>query len=322
LRKKGEWKTCPKCRTRVWVSQWKISQWRTCGRQCDVVARRKLPPWNPLQVRCLERIAETHLTVRAFARAAGISDVALRHWFRRRGSTTSAQTLRKLAEVLGIPEEQALAEAGGRTAEDSRVDRARKARAVPRDPIRMAQAHRKAGDALRGKPKSPEHIAASVAFWENRSAEAKARGVEALIAGSRSAKGRALHGLYGRLRHTPTPSREQLATWAQTVGERLGLPPDAVLAIWKPYLQKRGLIGTAGRPRLERRHRIIVDSLTTCGLTPDGRIPTSFWGRALSELEQVEKHPPRTVESVRQWWIDHKRACLSCVGAAAERRKL
>jgi DNA-binding CsgD family transcriptional regulator len=138
-----------------------------------------------------------------------------------------------------------------------------------------------------------------------------------------SARMRALQALGNRLRRrTASPDNAVLKTWADEVAVQLQLTPEAVLTLWRPLLVKRGLRGRAGRPRLEKRHQLILDLMTRHRVGPADRMPRGFWAEAVETITEAEGDgPPVEAQLIRQWWIDHKPACPSCLGAEATRQK-
>jgi hypothetical protein len=57
-----------------------------------------------------------------------------------------------------------------------------------------------------------------------------------------------MQSLRVHLRWVAEPGRQQLQAWAEGTGKRFQLPASAVLAAWKPCLQRRGLWPKGGRP--------------------------------------------------------------------------
>ena len=103
---------------------------------------------------------------------------------------------------------------------------------------------------MRGQKKSPEHITAQLAASKASGGYQRFR--EASLVESSSIKGSAIRSLSGRMHNDrqARPTSTQLEEWAMPVSERLGLPIEAVLAIWRSWLRERGLFGSPkGRPQ-------------------------------------------------------------------------
>jgi len=133
---------------------------------------------------------------------------------------------------------------------------------------------------------------------------------------------RALTSLVRRLSGNPTPDDAALKQWAGPVAERLHLTSEAILALWRPTLVKRGLKGRAGRPRLRHRHQLVLEVIARHGVTPADRMPRGFWEEVFANVVSLEgESAPRDTQSIRQWWIDHKPACASCLSAAPSKPK-
>jgi hypothetical protein len=145
---------------------------RTCSHWCSAIQKRKWRPWNPLQVRCLKEMARTKSPLTQFAQAVGIKEAMLGGWFRIEGRAISRAYLERIATYLGISVEQAIAEAGGITAEDGRSARGR-ARGeafhtqagTEASRRRLRPAQEAARRANHGRKQSPE----AVPRWSRRS---------------------------------------------------------------------------------------------------------------------------------------------------------
>jgi hypothetical protein len=145
---------------------------------------------------------------------------------------------------------------------------------------------------------------------------------EAMVQRNQSLSVRALITLRNRLRGNSTPDTTILKRWADEVATRLQLTPEAVLALWRPLLVKRGLRSRAGRPRIERRHQLVLDLMAAHDVGPADRMPRGFWAEAIEAITEAEGDgAPVEAQSIRQWWIDHKPACPSCLSAQPTRQK-
>jgi transcriptional regulator with XRE-family HTH domain len=313
-RGRGEWRICPRCGDRSWVKPSQLQEWRACSRRCARALQTRFKPSNPLKVRCLGHMAEKRLSPTAFARQANISPSALRYWLRHENSTLSSRTLVGLAEILGISFEQALREAGGRTDEQRRaelgIDLANRNFPAVGSEADL-EVRRKSGLARRGKRRPPDVVAKVMATRQATGKHALA--VEALIRGSRSAKGRIAHHLFGHLRWTPKPSLPQLHEWAQLDGQKLGWPAKAVFAVWEPYLRRNGVIKAerGGRRFREERLLLMRRLMVEARWDGSGRAPWGFWPRFERRVRELEGDTAPDQYVLRQWWGDAKHRLLN-----------
>jgi transcriptional regulator with XRE-family HTH domain len=115
--------TCLECGVEVVVKPGETRPGKFCKPEHMDKYRRLRRPWNDLQTRCFRYMGEHGLNVAQFARQSGIPPNTFRSWLRNKGRPTSRANLAALARMLDIPEEQAIAEAGGVTADDVRSHR-------------------------------------------------------------------------------------------------------------------------------------------------------------------------------------------------------
>jgi transcriptional regulator with XRE-family HTH domain len=298
---------------------------KTCSRWCSAMQKRKWEPWNPLQRRCVKEMARTKSSLTQFAKAVGIGEPALGAWFRNEGRATARANLEKLAAYLGIPVEQAIAEAGGTTAEEGRSARGRARGAVfhaqagtATSRKRLRPAQEAAQRANRGRRQSTETV-------EKRMAARKATGGEAyttdrLVEFKKSPVGRAVHSVLLRLGGNPSrPSEAQRDAAYAAAAQTSGLRIEAVKVAVRPYLLRHGLVYHGGRRRGEARHDFIVGLLADRGLTPADDAPWGFFterGPAFPGVRALEgEDAPDSPANLYRWWLRYKRACPHCLTA-------
>ena len=288
-RRDGEERSCPRCGRKRWVQHARLAEFRGC-----VSCRHSWTAWNALQQRIVERMASDRMSLRALAKQSGAKYPALQKWFNVKRRVVQESNLRELAKFFGIPYEQALEEAGGITAEDVWRERARQLPPPPPagSPERQAR-DAKAGLTRRGMKKSPEH-------WAKIRASKKASGADerfraASTAAAKSQTGRAIRSLTGRLRGNPTPTVAELKKWAKEKprGEPIGLSVEALVLIWREWLQRKG-IGEKGN----------LDHLRVC--------PLRVEGRSWPEIQRALPEQFATHQSARTaHWQWHDRAGTS-----------
>ncbi len=172
--------------------------------------------------------------------------------------------------------------------------------------LRNPEAGSKARAGIRGHRQSEEHIAKRLAA--RRASGGHERTMQALRAHKRSTRGRCISALPSRLRANPNPSKAQLREWAEETGGRLGLPRNAVLAIWKPYLERRELWSQVGRPPDERRHRLIEELRAGAQKTPKGRLKHGIWDSIALQVGKVEG-TALSGGVLYQWYRRHLKSC-------------
>lgn len=252
----GEYRLCPNCGMKAWVIGSRLGTWRGCTRACSNEVRSGHSPWCPLQIRIAGERKATRTSMTVFADKCGVSDWTLNWWFRNKGSTIGEEILRKLAAHFDISFEKALEEAGGRTSKQRMIEEGRtKAhlrlsehrKQVGPNGIREIQ--RKATAAKRGLKKSPEHIAKVLAAQTANGTQD--RFMAAGRANAQSIKGRARRALTGHLNgNGPShPDLKVLQEWAPPIAERLGIPENAIVTIWRDWLRAHGIGSFGGRPQ-------------------------------------------------------------------------
>jgi transcriptional regulator with XRE-family HTH domain len=305
-RRRGSWHTCPECRSRVWVRPSEEAQWRTCGKRTCAAARRRSPllPWNPLQQRLVERMAESSLTLQDVATATGLSRATIRKWYQIHGRYLTSTSLGKLAGYLGMAYESALEAAGGKTGEEEMARTGRltiaTARPAPGTP-RFREARIKAGAAMQGRPHSEawraKIRAGIIAAGAPAYGAAKLRTVQA------TPEGAAQQRLWIRLRWHPHPRRAEVIAWAREVSARLGRPDAEILEAWKPYLTERGIWVLGGRPPAERRHYLVAALVERWPAGTRGLWPMIAWWIGEAEDSAIG------AEEVAKWWRTHEKHC-------------
>jgi hypothetical protein len=306
LRRKGSWRTCPYpgCGKRQWIQPARMQTWRACSRAHAAVLQRQVQSWNALQVECLRWISEHNSTLAGIERELGTGVNTLRTWFNNKGAALRVQTIERLAMLLGMTTEQATAAAGGITAEDKRAkDAAAKSRA--RSLEQHQEAGRRGGSAGKGKKHSAEWIANQQAALVRTGA--RERCTAAIVAASRSDKGRALRSLTGRLRRESHPSAQHMRAWAENSATRFGLDIDFIMLVWKPYLEARGAwpLDRKGRPPIKERCLQLRQLMADWPWTGEGRAPKGF-DPAFGALIGLN------YSAARMWRRDHHPCELAC----------
>lgn len=312
---RGEMKTCL-CGTQVHVPPSRAKAWRACSLVCARKRGRRLEAcaWNPLQMRALGYLATERVSFSELARRAEVPHSALREWFYQHGSTISERALRGLADVLGLSFEHALAEAGGKTSAQRRVEHARAIYQQvlasgrwpsPGTPAFQARQLR----AARAKRSTPSAEATAARQATKQASGGYQRALDALIASRRTPQGRASSALTGRLLwRQPAPSKEEIQRWAEEVGARFGLRPDVVMAIWRPRLVGKGLTPAGGRPADTARCRHIRAELAKlpAGTT---RLPYGWW-KATTRSINTALGLATVVARNKMFWREHR--CRAC----------
>jgi len=177
----------------------------------------------------------------------------------------------------------------------------------------------KSAASRRGRPQCPERGAKRVAPMNARGHYERVVPMLAVV--TRSLERRCLAGLPNRLRANPDPSARERQQWAEETGRAVGVPPAAVLAIWRPYLRKRKLVHLGGRPLLEKRHRLITDLMADWPRSASGRLSSGFWPEAALRVSRSEgQSAPSTYQSLKQWWSDHQGTCADAFRQASAGR--
>jgi transcriptional regulator with XRE-family HTH domain len=309
LRGRRRTRICRRCDRPYEESEKHGATRRYCSRWCATAAKRP-EGWNHLQGRCSDWMVENRASMTTFAREVGVSRQTLGYWYTHKDSTIWSDVLFRLADFFRIPRDQAIREAGGKTAEQRRAEHAlgTAGNFLKIGPAAQREVARKGGLSHRGGRQSPEWVAKRIGA--RMASDGYQRNLKRFTGWSRSDAGRAVHVLIGRLQHIPSPSRQQLSQWAGDTGQRLSLPPAAVLAIWKPYCQERGLVGTGGAPLLEDRHRLIVHEMASWPRTPSGRLQRGFWQHAADEVTRAEQpERPWSYLRIKRWWLAHIGRC-------------
>lgn len=288
----GEYRTCPICGREKWVAQHKLEYWKACSRAHFAELRRQHGAWNALQERCLAWMSSNDVSRSELARRVGVGGWILESWFAKEGSSLRRDALEALAAVLGITAGQALVEAGGKTAEDVWRETGRRNGRVSHS----------------GFKRSADEIQRMVATK-------RAKGLFdsdafKLVKISRSLRMQVIKSLSGYLIHHRQASPKELRTFAVRVAGQHGWSVSSVTALWRPYLQRRGLSVQAGRPALATnvktaRAAAIAEVRASWPRTKHGDLADGFWSAALDRVKQAEgPKAPSSKESLRQWWLD------------------
>jgi hypothetical protein len=264
-----------------------------CSRACAAIARQgHLSPKTPLGRFLFNQWRASGQTLSEWSRGVGIHRETLKELMQ--DALPIQRTYDRLKAAFGsqVPETP--------TETERRRDTILKYQGNPHTPEAVA----KSAASRRGKSQTPERIAKRDATM--RASGGHERRVAALLTNNTSLSKRALTGLPMRLRSLdglPTP--EDLGRWAKGTGAALGIPPDAVLAIWKPYLQKRGLLSPGGRPPKLKRCQIIADELARIPVGRRHRVPNGFWPNVAQLITDAEGEPIDAM-SVKAWRVRHK----------------
>jgi hypothetical protein len=314
--RRGHDEICAACGQSFWVYPGRTKRkFRACSHVCYAALRLKLPAWNLLQKRLLRRMGEDKLSFRQMTSAMGVADPALRYWFTTEGSTTPSSTIQAIVDFLAqddLTYERALQEAGGITAEGRMREsgRAMAAANLPKAGTDAAreQARRAAAawSAKRDKTRNPDGVKRRLATLEANGTQA--RFAAGGIAFARSLRGRIVHALFGRLNGNAAPTRDEIQRWAGDVSARLAdpevgpLPPTAIVEIWRPYLEARGVWSNSGRPIEHPEWGPIIAQLVAPHWP--GKNPYGFWKAAAHELSRQLGY---TVDwdVAKRWWDRH-----------------
>lgn len=288
---------------------------RAC-RQADDGKRLEPQPGNELQALCSQRIKTTGSNMSAFAREAGIQPSTFTRWFREPGARLHVPMLDGIAGVLGLTIGQAVAAAGG-TADDLNREQAQRMRAslaerYPTPEARSALAS-KAAKGNFGRRQSPEHVAKAQA--SRRASGGAARANEALGAYAESLEGRLVHSLVlRRLKAKILPSKEELALWEMDAAAKMATDVTTVHRIWRRFLIRDGILGKGGRPRMELRHRVVLQTMASINIGPGDQAPYGFWRKAWNALfNAAPRECPPSPRELMRWWYEHF-PCGECAG--------
>ncbi len=305
---------CPVCGKSTVLHPSQVEGFTACGPACFAQLRSDLKPWNPLQRRVFGymRAHQPPLSFAGFARLAGVHPSGLRWWVKRPGSSTSGETLTRLAAVLGLSEEQAHKEAGGQTAHDVHLrvgrDQAQGPFATNRLLGYSPEVVKRRAAAQTGLKRSAETKAKIRAG--NRAPELVARARERMRAWHMNLPGQALTRLGHLLAREPEPTPDRRLEWEARIAGELGAKPRVIREIWRPTFFRLGLIREqGGRPTLETRHRILEEFMEDEGETPWSPKPRGFWDRAALRLRQRDPRDVTDGPTLRTWYAKHVKVC-------------
>lgn len=276
-----------------------------CGQRCYGIARSKIrSPKRPLGRFLREQWIASHLSKAAFERSIGLSRGVLANLLDDRLPTDA--TLQKVRAVYGdaLPETE--------SATDWRKRRGRELLDAHRDQ-RSPEVRRKNSEALRGRPKSPEHVARIVAT--KRATGVYERIGKQFAEWRATPQGRAIHRLGAHLRKTPTPTRATLRRWMMQAAAQFSTTPDQIGDWWRPALERRGLPPKRrGGPRpLEHRHEIIDAVDTEYQRSKTGDRTTAAWEAIRQRIEEIEDADV-DVPTLQAWWGMHPSHCARPFG--------
>jgi hypothetical protein len=238
----------------------------TCSVACSSLRTLSAHARPGLKQDILTYLRQHRLTLSAFARAAGISPGVLQEWFRQRDRALHRADVERLAVALGLESvEAAIQAAGGQTAEQRQAAAATVASQAAAQARRDASRVPSVAPRPRGKWRLGEETRAKMrAAWKgSEAAKANGRRLKAwhrLDTGEPKVEAVLLQHLWSFLGRHPSPTREEIAQLEAAVAARRGVKPEVVHAVYRPYLQKRGLWPKGGRPRNADRG-VLIDAL-------------------------------------------------------------
>ncbi len=274
-----------------------------CSRGCFAVGRRHhISPKGTLGQFLFDKWQASDLTLRAWSLTVGLASDTLKGLMQ--GHLPKRGTLAQLRKVYGdsLPETET-------AISGSRIQML----FAHQEKGRTPESRQKAARSMRGRVRTKEHVAKLMAARQANGAVE--RSVAAMTASSRSTRGRCRSALMGRLNGNPEPSRDQLQEWAKETAKKVELSTGAVLAEWKPYMEKRGLWNPAGRKPDERRHQMIEQLLANAPKAASGRVKRGTWdsiAREVGEAEGREWSGPELYE----WHREHRKTCTEDPNAA------
>ena len=224
--------TCPVCRQPF--SHPARTRRIYCSMACRSTSTLRLrPPASNFNAFIWQRWVQSGQTIRAYAMTIGVGENVLRTVLANR--LPMRRNYDRLRQHFGdeLP--------ASPTDTDRRIRQARAAYAnlYPKPGTAAFAANRdKAGETMRGRPKTRDHIDKMVAARQARESYPPAD----LVEFSRSAPGRAIHSLVAYLHRTPQPTEAQAREWAKACADRLGEPVETVLRAWKRTLRRRGIV--------------------------------------------------------------------------------
>jgi transcriptional regulator with XRE-family HTH domain len=174
---------------------------RQRGKAYDTMSAR-----NGLQGRLLEYMRQRNMTLAQVATQTGVKTTTIYMWFKDSNRALSSNGLQRIADIMGITFDRALAEAGGKTGEERVAEQGeRNKRHLPRGE-RLRQAGSKGGTALREKYQNGYEMAPA-----HRAAISEAKKGTALNLDKTTLRGRAQSMLGGLRRQGSTPVEAEAA---------------------------------------------------------------------------------------------------------------
>jgi hypothetical protein len=263
-------------------------------------------------------MADNGLSFAAIGREIGIVDTGLSRWVKTKNAALNEPVLARLAELLGLSYAEALAEAGGLTAADRRraAVRENQKKAPKPGSQAFAEQRRKAGLTHRQWHPTPEQVANAMAA--RAATGAHERTGERMREWDATQAGAAIVRLNGYLLQTPHPDRATIRRWADDSSAAVGISRLAILAIWRPYLLRRGVTRQGGRRMLEERHELIERAIVDWPRDGHGRMRPGFWPDVAARVSIAENlDDPLTGEVVRQWLLQHRKRCTRTYAAGS-----
>lgn len=266
-----------------------------CSRECKAAAQSHAKLDTPLKRRVAQAMARRNMTLTALSTEAGVNYNTLRSWFQNQGRFLRGPNVAQIAAWLGITHDEAIKLQGG-TGEDHRRAAAHNALASEKmvafqqqlktDPRLKKRIAENVARAVRGKPRTPEHLANHRAsmerYWQTADWQEKRQriGQEA-----KTPRGRALRVKMNLRRKYPDHREGAITALAI---ERLRLPPYNTVSDAKArsLLVPRGRHrrkATRGRKAQECRCIFLDDHLPTAARSPQGKVRRFEWPR-LAEI--------------------------------------
>lgn len=329
---------CDRCRAWYWVIPSKAKRSSYCSVECANAAKLQLMPQNRLQ----ERLWDLFISLdpqpswAQFCRERGLKREQIRDWYRVPGRSLPEVMIGTIADLLGIPLDQAIDEAGGTSDTKRREvsqqlalrnffevsaksdDGRRRPMTAQERRDRASLAGRQSQANRKDQKWSEEHgwddtkrkAVAAKAMATKRENGAIDRAVEAMAKVQREPESRRRVSLQAHLLHDPKPDKSTLKCWAKDIESRFGGSTKSILDDeWKPILQARGLWRNGGRKPDEERHQAILEEQAKHHRS-DGRLPRGARdeiAKAVSARFSID--PPWTAASLYNWMKHHRPRC-------------
>lgn len=265
-----------------------------CSVACAAIARQvHLSPKTPLGRFLFSQWRASGETLSAWARSVGIHRETLRELMQ--DCRPIDRTYTRLHAVYGdaLP------------ASPTETERRRQIILANQGNPHTPEAVAKSAASRRGKSQAPERVAKREATM--RGSSGHERRVEALRLAAQSLSKRILTGLpkrLGTLKGPPTP--EILRTWAEATAATAGVSPKEVMAVWRPYLRKRGIFNAGGRPVHTERCRIAAEEWSIAPPRQSQHGPDAYWHRVAQRVSLAEQASrPFSRQDMQRWESKH-----------------